>query len=89
MKLIFCQHLNIKVFFKLILSFLVCMVKHVQSFQNNKFAFSLQYLGKEVKTSLNATNWFTYTHFKQVWSDMAALAQCAYSVLKVTGDKKF
>ena len=57
------------------------MVKHVQSFQNNKFAFSLQYLGKEVKTSLNATNWFTYTHFKQVWSDMAAHAQCAYNVL--------
>ena len=41
MKLVFCMQ-------KLILWFLMWMVKHFQSFQNSKFATSLQYLKKQV-----------------------------------------
>ena len=51
---------------------------HAQSSQNIKFVISLEYLKKAVKTSIHATDWFTYTHFKQVWSGMSAHAQCAY-----------
>ena len=36
------------VFYELILSFWVCVTKHAQSTQNNKFAISLQYLKKDV-----------------------------------------
>ena len=41
MKLIFCLQINIKDFFKL-----VSVVRHAQITQNNKSAFSLQYLKK-------------------------------------------
>ena len=36
------------VFCELILSFWVCVIKHAQSTQTNKFAISLQYLKKDV-----------------------------------------
>ena len=36
------------VFYELILLFWVCLTKHAQSTQNNKFAISLQYLKKDV-----------------------------------------
>ena len=42
-----CQQMNVKSFFKLILSFLVCVARHAQITQNNKFAISLHYLRKE------------------------------------------
>ena len=38
MKSIFCLQINIKGFFKLILSFYVCVARHGQITQNNKFA---------------------------------------------------
>ena len=41
--------LSIKVFYKVILSLLMGMIKHSQSTQSNKFAISLQYLKKEVR----------------------------------------
>ena len=37
-----------KDFFKLVLSFSVCVAKHAQTIQNNKFVISLQYLKKWV-----------------------------------------
>ena len=43
----FYMQKNIKDFFKLILSFLVCVAKHVQSTQNNKFAISISILRKK------------------------------------------
>ena len=52
MKLIFYLQVNIKGFFKLILSFYVCVAKHVKIPQNNKFAISLQYLNKEVSNEV-------------------------------------
>ena len=40
--------LSMKVSYKVILSFLMGMIKHSQSTQCNKFAISLQYLKEEV-----------------------------------------
>ena len=39
--------------------FLMGMDKYVQSFKNNKFVISLKCFRKEVKASINTTNWFT------------------------------
>ena len=48
MKLIFCTHINMKVSYKLILWFLMGMVKHSQSFQNSNFTMSLQISQKKI-----------------------------------------
>ena len=48
MNLIFCLQINVKGFFKLLLSFWVCVTRHAQITQNKKFAISLQYLKKEL-----------------------------------------
>ena len=53
MKLIFDMQINIEVFYKLVLSFWVCVAKHAQSTQNNKFAISLQYLKENVKDEVD------------------------------------
>lgn len=42
--MIFCMKINIKVFYKLVGSFLLVMVRHAQGTQNMKFEISLQYL---------------------------------------------
>ena len=42
-----------EVFYKLILSIWVCVTKHAQSTQNNKFAISLQYLKKVVSDEVD------------------------------------
>ena len=39
MKFIFGMQINIEVSYKLILSFLVCVIRHAQSTQNKKFAY--------------------------------------------------
>ena len=44
---------NLKDFFKMILSFSVCVAKHVQITQITKFATSLQYLKKEVSDEVD------------------------------------
>ena len=54
MKFIFGIHINMEVFYKLILSFWVCVTKNAQSTQNNKlFAISLQYLKKDVSDEVD------------------------------------
>ena len=40
-KLVFCLQMNMKVFYKFIVSLWVCIARHVQSTQNNKFTISL------------------------------------------------
>ena len=52
MKSIFCVQINIKGFLKLILSFYVCVARHAQITQNNKFAIFLQYGKKELVMKL-------------------------------------
>ena len=53
MKLIFCLQINRYIFYKLIISVCLCIAKHVQSTQNNKFAISLQYLKENVKDEVD------------------------------------
>ena len=43
----FCMKINIKVFYKLVVLFLLVIARHAQSTQNYKFVISLQYLKKE------------------------------------------
>ena len=52
-KLIFYMRINIKYFFKLMLLFLVCVARHAQITQNNKFVISLQCLKKEVSDEVD------------------------------------
>ena len=52
MRLIFGLEINAKGFFKLILSFYVCVARHPQITQNNKFAISLQCLKEEVNDEM-------------------------------------
>ena len=47
------NNLGIKVFWKVILSLLMGMIKHCQSARSNKFAISLQYLKKEVRNGVH------------------------------------
>ena len=49
-RLIFCLQINDK---SLILSFQVCVDRHAQITQNNKFAISLQYLTKKMSTEVD------------------------------------
>ena len=53
MKLIFCLQMNVKGFFKLLLSFYVCVTRHTQIAQDSKFAVSLQYLKKELSDEVD------------------------------------
>ena len=39
MKFVFSMQINIEIFYKLILSFWVCIARHAQSTQNKKFAY--------------------------------------------------
>ena len=48
-KMVFCMQLIMNVSYKLMLWFLMRMVKHSQSSQSSKFPMSLQYLKKEVR----------------------------------------
>ena len=49
MKFIFGMDINLKIFYMLIVPLWVCIARHAQSNQNNKFAISLQYLEENVK----------------------------------------
>ena len=57
---------NIKDFFKLILSFSVCVAKHVQITQNNNFAISLQYLKTEVSDEVDFLHPDKHESFLQI-----------------------
>ena len=52
-KLIFYLQINMKVFYKLLISHWVSIPKHAQSTQNDKFAISLQYLKKGVRDEVD------------------------------------
>ena len=45
--MIFCMKINIKVFYKLEVSFLLFIARHAQSTQKSKFVISFQYLKRE------------------------------------------
>ena len=66
MKFIFNLQINIKAFFKLILSFKVSVTRHVQVALNNKFLMSSQYLKKEVKDKVDILHANKHQSFLQV-----------------------
>ena len=67
MKLIFFyMQKNIKDFFKLKLSFSLCVVKHAQITQNNKFAISLQYHKKEVNDEVDFLHTDKHENFLKI-----------------------
>ena len=45
--MIFCMNINIKLFRRLVVAFLLVIVRHTQSTQNSTFVISLQYVKKE------------------------------------------
>ena len=53
MKLILCLLINVKVFYKMIVSFWVWVNRHVQSTQDNKFAIPLQYVKEDVRDKVD------------------------------------
>ena len=53
MKVIFCLQINIKAFYKMIVSLWVCVARHAQSTKNNRFTISLQYLKENVKDEVD------------------------------------
>ena len=55
--------INIKDFFKLILSFLVCVTRDAQITKNNKFAISLQYLNKDVSDEVELLHGYKTSKF--------------------------
>ena len=74
--------LSIKVFYKVILSLLMGMIKHSQSTQSNKFAISLQYLKKKLgmefifcmqKNIKVSTSW--HYRFRWKWLDMSKVPE--------------
>ena len=56
MILIVCLQICVKVSFKLIVSFLIGMIKHSQSSQSSKFAMSLKYRKKEMRHEVDFTH---------------------------------
>ena len=93
-----------KVFYKIILSFWVCVIRIAQSTQNNKFAISLQYLTKNGKNEVDFLlpdkhQRFlpidTY-HFRCVWTAMPKLPKitsllflCTYLKKEVSDEVDF
>ena len=53
MKLNFWLLINVKGFFKVMLSFYICVASNVEITQNKKFVISLQYLKKEVRNKVD------------------------------------
>ena len=80
MKFVFCIQINIKVLYKLILSFWVCATRHVQSTQNKKFAYlcniSRKALG--VKLIFLPAN----KHKRFLWVDSITLGLCSQACPK-------
>ena len=50
---VFGMRINIKVFYKLILSFWICIPRHAENIQNNKCVISFQYLEEKVKEEVD------------------------------------
>ena len=66
MNLIFCMQISMKFPYKMILCFLMEMIKHSQSYQNSKFAMSLQYLEYEVRDVVDFLHANKHQSFLQV-----------------------
>ena len=88
--MIFCMNIKIKVFQKLIVSFLLVTAGHVQSTQNCKFMISLQYLKKEVRYEVGKkiNIKLSYKLMLLILEDMARPAQTSLQNLSNISRKK-
>ena len=76
-----------QVFYKFIVSLWVCIARHAQSIQNNKFAISLQYLKENLKNEfvfLHADN-----HQKFLEIDTIKLSVCGKPCPKINSAISF
>ena len=67
MNLIIYLQVNVNGFFKFPLSFQVCVARHAQIAQNNKFAISLQYLNKELSDEVDFLHADKHQSFLKVY----------------------
>ena len=79
MELIFCLEINIKVFYKIIVSLWVYVDRHAQSNQNNRFTISLQYVKENVKNKVDFLPADKRRRFLQ--SDTVILGVCGQGCL--------
>ena len=75
MKLIFCLRINVEVFFKLIVSLLVCVARHTESTENNKLVISVQHLKQIENDEVDFLPENKYQRFLQI--DTIILGVCA------------
>ena len=66
MKLIFGLLINVKVLYKLMVSLRVCVARHAQNTQNNKFVISLQYLKENMKEEVDFLSADKHQRFLQI-----------------------
>ena len=66
-----------EVFFKLILSFWVCVARYAQSTQSNKFAIFFQYLKENVKDKVDFLPAVKHQRFLQI--DIIILGACGHA----------
>ena len=86
-KLIFCQQINIKVFYKMIVSLWVYIERHARSTQNSRFKISLQYVKGNVKNEVDFLPADRRRRFLQ--SDTIILGVCVARNAHIIQNNKF
>ena len=71
-----CVQINAKSFYKLIASLWLCIARHAQSTQNNKFTISLQYLKENVNDEFDFLPADKHERFLQI--DIVILGDTMY-----------
>ena len=84
MKLIYYLQINTKIFYKLIVSLWLCMVRHAQSTQNNNFIISLQYLKQNVKDGVDFS---VLIFFKRFFKVILSFLMCVARHAQITPKK--
>ena len=70
LNMIFYMKINIRIFYKLVVLFLLVIASHAQSTRNSKFVISLQYLKKEGRDKvdfLHADNYVWSDNYPTIW----------------------
>ena len=74
----FSLQIIVKRFFKVILSFSMCVARHAQITQNKKFAISLQYLKKEVNHEVDFLHAGKHENFLQIQGEESVVFTFPY-----------
>ena len=84
--MIFCMKINIKVFYKLVVSFLLVIARHAQGAQNSRFVILLQYLKKEGR---NEGDFYMQINFKLSYKLIPLILVSMIRPANITQNKKF